>query len=110
MKVVADSSPLIILAKIGCLDLLPNLYSPLYLSEQVYAEVVVSGVGLAGVAQVAAADWIEVQAFDNSEEIAIARARFGIGLGEAATILLAKESGAPLVLMDLVRGRRVAIG
>lgn len=108
MKVVADSSPLIVLAKIGCLNLLPKLYSPVYLSEQVYAEVVVTGAGLPGASQIAKAEWIEVKQIEKAGGLAAARARFGIGLGELATIILAKEIGAPIVLMDELKGRRVA--
>ena len=109
MKVVADSSPLIVLAKIGCFNLLPKRYSSVYVSEQVYDEVVVSGVGLEGASEVAEAGWIEVRAIEKPDELATAQRRFGMGLGELATIILAKEIGAPLVLMDDTRGRRIAL-
>jgi predicted nucleic acid-binding protein len=109
VKVVADSSPLIVLAKIGCLNLLPKLYSPVYLSEQVYAEVVVSGAGLPGASEVAKAAWIEVKAIEKPEAVTAARTRFGIGLGELTTIILAKEIGARVVLMDERKGKRVAL-
>lgn len=49
-------------AKIDCLSLLPELYQPVFISEQVYAEVVVTGAGLPGASEVADADWIEVKA------------------------------------------------
>jgi len=35
--VVADASPLIILAKIGVLDLLPKLHPRIYISAEVYS-------------------------------------------------------------------------
>ncbi len=108
MKIVADSSPLIVLAKGGCLNLLPKLFSGIYLSEQVYAEVVVAGAGLPGASEVAKAEWIEVKQIESLENLAAARNRFGIGLGELATIVLAKELGVSLVLMDELKGRRVA--
>ena len=46
MTVVADSSPLVILAKLGCFDLLNRLFPRLYISSEVHHEVVVAGVGL----------------------------------------------------------------
>ncbi|MBI3646323.1 MAG: DUF3368 domain-containing protein, partial [Acidobacteriales bacterium] len=46
MRVVSDSSPLITLAKIGRLELLPQLYQAITITPEVYAEVVVSGAGL----------------------------------------------------------------
>jgi hypothetical protein len=54
--VVADSTPLIILAKLCLLDLLPRLYTKIYVSREVYEEVVVAGAGLPGAAAVASAD------------------------------------------------------
>ncbi len=41
MIAVSDSSPLIILSKINCFDLLQNIYSKLCITAEVYAEVVV---------------------------------------------------------------------
>jgi predicted nucleic acid-binding protein len=99
----------IVLPKIGCLNLLPRLYSSVYVSEQVYAEVVVGGAGQPGASEVAEAGLIEVKAIEKPDDLAAARRRFGMGLGELATIILAKEIGAPLVLMDDTRGRRVAL-
>ena len=49
MTVVADSSPLVILAKLGCFDLLKRLFPRLYISREVHYEVVVSGAGLTDV-------------------------------------------------------------
>jgi len=60
VTVVSDASPLITLARINCFDLLPKLYGRVYISTEVYNEVVIAGAGLAGATQVAHADWIEV--------------------------------------------------
>ena len=91
MNVVSDASPLIILAKIGWFDLLPRLHSNVYISEEVYDEVVVAGVGLPGASEVANAAWIKVRALHRRGTLKAARTRFGLGLGELSTILLAKE-------------------
>jgi hypothetical protein len=61
VTVLSDSSPLITLAKIGRLDLLPQLYEKVTITPEVYAEVVVSGAGLAGSSQISAAKWIDVK-------------------------------------------------
>ena len=66
MTVVSNSSPLITLARIGCFDLLPKLYSRVYISSEVYKEVAVDGAGLPGATQVAQADWIEVSPVQDS--------------------------------------------
>ena len=108
MNVVADSSPLIILAKLHVFDLLPKLYPHIYVSAEVYDEVVVAGAGLPGAASVATAQWIEVKPIRNQAELAAAETKFGIGAGELSTIILAKELKAEIALIDDLRARRLA--
>jgi predicted nucleic acid-binding protein len=108
VNVVADASPLIVLAKIGYLDLVPTLYKPVTISLQVKAEVVVAGAGLPGASQVAKSDWIEVRQLGDTGELAAAQAQYGLDIGELSTILLATEIGSTTVLMDESRGRRLA--
>ncbi|HBY98362.1 MAG TPA: hypothetical protein DEP84_31205 [Chloroflexi bacterium] len=62
MIVVANAGPLIALAQIGHFDLLPLLYSELYLPAAVQDEVVASGQGRPGAVEVSAAQWIHVVA------------------------------------------------
>jgi predicted nucleic acid-binding protein len=64
VNAVADASPLIVLAKIGYLDLVPTLYKTI--SLEVNAEVVVAGACLPGASQVAKSDSIEVRQLANS--------------------------------------------
>ena len=86
MKVVADATPLIVLAKIGSLDLLPELYPRVHIPAEVYAEAVVAGAGLPGAFEVATAKWIEVKPLQRPGDLPAAQARFGLGLGELSTI------------------------
>ena len=76
MKAVADSSPLIILAKLGCLDFLPTVYSPVYISAEVHAEIVVAGAGLPGANQMALSGWIKVGHIRNQDDLSMAKAQF----------------------------------
>jgi predicted nucleic acid-binding protein len=107
--VVADSSPLIVLAKIGCLDLVKIPYPRLYISEEVYAEVVVAGAGMPGAAQVAKAGWIEVKPLANPVALHEAEIKYRLGPGEVSTVLLAKEINAEIALLDDLRARRLAL-
>ncbi len=109
MNVVADSSPLMVLSKIGYLDLVKTLYSRLYISEEVYAEVVMAGAGMPGAAQVAKADWIEVQPLVNHAALPEAEKRYRLGRGEVSTVLLAKEINAEIAIIDDLRARRFAL-
>jgi predicted nucleic acid-binding protein len=108
VTVVADSSPLIILAKLNCFDLLQRLYSTLCISTEVHSEVVVAGAGLPGAAQVTAASWIEVKAIHDPSSLAAAKKKTGLGVGELSTIILAKETKASAVLLDDHRAREFA--
>ena len=90
MKVVADSSPLILLSKAGYLDLLKNLYPVVHISTDVYEEVVVAGTGLPGAAHVAQADWIEVKQLQKFSDLTVAEGATSLGRGELSTILLGK--------------------
>jgi len=89
--VAADSSPLIILAKLGCFDLLNQLYAHLYISPEVHGEVVVAGAGLPGAAEVAQSKWIEIKPLRNQSALPAAQQRSVLGIGELSTILLGKE-------------------
>ena len=108
MTVVANSSPLVILAKIGSFDLLNRLFPRLYISAEVHHEVVVSGVGLPGSSEVTKAEWIEVKQLQNQAGLSAAREKHALGTGELSTILLAKEIRATEVLLDDYNARKLA--
>jgi uncharacterized protein len=108
VTVVSDSSPLVILTKLGCFDLLNRLFPRLYISEEVHHEVVVSGVGLAGASEVAKAEWIEVKKLQDQKGLLAAREKYSLGDGELSTILLAKEIQADVVLLDDFNARKLA--
>ncbi len=110
MIVVADASPLIALARIGRLELLREVFGTLLLPDAVWREVVESGVGRAGADAVLHADWIERRSV--ADGALVAALRCDLGAGEAEAIVLARETGAALVLMDERHGpgRREASG
>lgn len=106
MIVVADSTPLIALARIGRLELLKSLYGELIIPDAVHYEVVHSGNDRAGVAQVQKAVWIKRRVVEN--EVAVQLLRERLDRGESEAIILALELEADLLLMDEMKGRRVA--
>jgi hypothetical protein len=108
VTVVADSSPLIILAKLNCFELLQKLHSTLCISTEVYSEVVVAGAGLPGAAQVATATWIEVKSIQDPAILVAAKKKTGLGVGELSTIILAKETKAQVVILDDHKAREFA--
>ena len=108
MTAVADSSPLVILTKLGYFDLLNQLFPLLYISAEVHDEVVTAGAGLPGASEVSKAEWIEVKVLQNPAGLYSAQRKYGLGPGEMSTILLAKELNANPVLLDDYRARKLA--
>ncbi len=108
MIVVADSSPLIVLAKLNCLHLLHRLFDHLCISAEVHYEVVVAGAGLPGASEVAQSEWIKVTPLNDKTSLPAAQARFGLGAGELSTIFLGKELSADVILLDDLKARQLA--
>lgn len=108
MTVVADSSPLVILTKLGHFDLLHTLFPRLCISREVHHEVVVAGMGLPGASEVETAEWIEVRTLRNQADFLTAQQNYALSAGELSTILLGKELHANAVLLDDYKARKVA--
>ncbi len=108
MTVVADSSPLVILTKLGCFDLLNRLFRRIDISAEVHHEVVVAGAGLPGAKEVANAKWVEVRNLQNQADLLAAQQNYALGVGELSTILLGKELHANAVLLDDYKARKLA--
>ncbi len=65
MTVISDASPLVNLARIEALHLLPDLYDTVVLPVAVWDEVVVEGEGKPGAHRVRTAAWIERRTVTN---------------------------------------------
>jgi predicted nucleic acid-binding protein len=106
--VVSNASPLIILSKLGQFDLLPRLFTEVIIAPEVWDEVVVNGTGLPGSTEVQQALWIRLESVTNAAQLVSWQVQYNLGLGELATILLAKELTADLALIDERRARLLA--
>lgn len=104
--IIADSGPLISLARIGRLALLSQLFAKVRIPRTVFQEVTQgAGEGRPGAMEVRNASWVEVI---DVPLAAIAGYSLLVDEGEAAAIALAKREGG-LLLMDDDRGRRLAL-
>jgi hypothetical protein len=104
--VVSNSSALINLARIGKLDLLPDLYGEVCIPEAVWQEAVVDGEGQAGANEIKSAPWIKALWVKNTELVKALQQE--LDAGEAEAIALASETQAELLLMDERLGRDTA--
>ena len=106
MLVVADSSPLIALCRIGRLELLHELFGQLMLPDAVWREVAASHPEKTGASAIVSSSWIERR--DVQDVPLVTLLRQDLGAGESEAIVLAREVKADLLLMDERRGRSAA--
>ena len=105
MIIVSNTTPLIGLATIGKFDLLRQLFNQIMIPEAVFREAVVYGREQGGARrEVSEAAWIRTVAVH--DRLAIDVLLDEMDLGEAETIVLAREINADWVLMDERKGRR----
>jgi predicted nucleic acid-binding protein len=107
--VVSNSSPLISLAKIDRFNLLEQLYGGLTISSDVHREVVLAGPQLPGAVETSQSAWIQVRQVKEPGDLAAAQQRFGLGVGELSALILSREIGANLLLLDDLGARKLAL-
>jgi predicted nucleic acid-binding protein len=103
--VVADSSPLISLAIIEQLTLLPQLYRRILVPPAVWHEVTVQGVDLPGAQAVRQSSWLEIEI---PQALILEPLSILVDRGEAEAIALAQSIPDSTVLLDDAQARRVA--
>jgi uncharacterized protein len=103
--IIADSSPLIALARIGHLQLLPKLAKQVVVPRAVWAEA--TNVQDAPGAQqiISQTPWLEVRAADS---LIVAPLLILVGRGEAEAIALAQREASAILLLDDLRARKLA--
>ena len=104
---VVDSSVLICLVKIGRLVILKELFQVVLITESVYVEVVIQGKrsgkdGISTIEKAISDRWIQLVTAGSRQkhEAGKYRDKWGIGLGEAESIALAKRRALPVILDD----------
>lgn len=107
MIVVADTTPLLYLSRIGLVALVNRVHGEVVVPETVWRELVISRPGAPGVAELLGAHWIRVT--DEAERKGVDSALAEeLDPGEAAAISLAALLHADTLLIDERRGREVA--
>jgi uncharacterized protein len=104
--VVSDTSPVLNLARISRLELLPLLYHQVLIPSAVHEELTASRRDLPAMIDLASAPWLIVAAAEDQNRVQ--KLREDLDPGEAEAIVLAIERRADLLLVDERRGRRTA--
>jgi uncharacterized protein len=104
--VVSDTSPVLNLARIGRLELLPLLFREVLIPDAVYRELMDSERDLPPAIDITSLPWLIVAAAKDQNRVLELRER--LDPGEAEAIELAIERRADVLLVDERRGRRIA--
>ncbi len=106
--IVADTGPLIALARVGRLDLLRCLYRQVVIPPAVHGELAIGSgrPGATALAGTLVAGWISVQPV--ADHRAVLELGQDLDLGEAEAIALAEQLEARFLLIDEAAGRRIA--
>jgi predicted nucleic acid-binding protein len=106
MIVISDTSPILYLALINQIELLPQLYQRILIPETVRDEMIDAGAPLILRQWILAApQWLEVCAVQPSRQAALER----LDPGEQAAIELAQQINADLLILDDRAGRQAAL-
>jgi len=103
MIVVSDTSPISNLIQIGKLYLLQEIFNEVIIPQEVYKELSNYGDQKMVVDE---QSWINIKSVENKE--LVLELENTIDKGEAEAIVLAKEIGANLIIIDEMTGRSVA--
>lgn len=103
-NVICNTGPLIALATINQLHILQALFPTITVSQIVHEEILAGGSTAKGGANYTTTNWITVT--DSSDYDPLLRTL--LDAGEASVITLAREESADLLLIDELKGRKIA--
>jgi len=107
MIVIGDSTVFIGLAKIDKLSLLSSIFQKVYIPEAVYHEIVEKGKEKPGAKDVRESLWIIKKKVSDYTQVNFLMV--SLEVGEAETLVLAKEMEANIILLDEEKARKSAV-
>lgn len=108
MIVVADTTPLISLLKIGHFDILNKLYGTVHIPKAVFDELTLNADFGDEAEIVKKASFLQIRTDISHEKVDLLRRAANLDLGESEAIILADSEDTKLLLIDEVHGRIVA--
>ncbi len=108
MLIVADTTPIISLVKIGLLELLNSMYGEVILPEAVYNELI-SNPSMNNEAEIIKeSKFLKVMRIQNEFAVKILQKQLNLGAGESEAIVLTDTLKADLLLIDERKARGIA--
>ena len=108
MIVVSDTTPLISFMKIGQLDLIQRLFGEIQIPEAVFEELVSNNRFPEESRQIQESSFIKKVKVTDIKAVDLLRRSTALDAGESEAIILSDTVEADFLLMDEVKGRRVA--
>jgi predicted nucleic acid-binding protein len=106
MSAIVNATPLIALAVVDQLELLPQVFGDIIVPTAVYDEVIGQGLERPGAQIIAQANWLQVMSPKTT--YTIEPLLLGLDQGEIDVLLLARELQPDWVIIDERQARRVA--
>ena len=104
-RIIANTSPLLYLHQVGCLDVLQHLYSTIVVPPAVREELETGRKQGVDVPDVGSVSWIVIQPVTSAALVPVV---VDLGRGEAEVIALGLETGGSLLVLDDQLARRTA--
>ncbi|MDE7311964.1 MAG: DUF3368 domain-containing protein [Eubacterium sp.] len=108
MIVIADTTPLISLMKIEKLVLLNKLFGEVQIPEAVFQELTANASFKKEAQEIKSCEFIQVVEVTNKTMVSVLRRATGLDVGESEAMILTDEQQGDLLLIDEVKGRKVA--
>lgn len=108
MIVVSDTTPLISLMKIGQLELIYQLFGEIQIPEAVFKELVSNKRFSEESRQIRECSYIKKVKVTDVKAVDLLRRSTALDVGESEAIILSDSVKADLLLMDEIKGRRIA--
>jgi predicted nucleic acid-binding protein len=106
MSAIVNATPLIALALVDQLDLLPQIFGDIIVPLTVYNEVIGQGLERPGAQAISQAQWLQVMA--PTAVSTVEPLLLGLDRGELDVLLLAQEQAPDWVIIDERQARRAA--
>jgi len=108
MIIVADTTPLISLMKVGRLGLIHDLFGEILIPNAVYEELTDNPRFPEESKQIKQSQFIKKTKIEDTRAVDLLKRSSGLDAGESEAIVLSDSMKASLLLMDEMKGRRVA--
>lgn len=109
MIIVADTTPLISLMKCDCLGVLQELFGEVHIPEAVYMELTSNSKFAEEALAITNSDFIHRVNLEDQKSVTLFKRATGLDIGESEAIILSDNLNADFLLMDEVKGRKIAI-